>query len=104
MQSLGASAVSAEIDNTAYETVRDIAALKRWIAEAMDLGAVAVDTETTSVDAMQCELVGVSLATRHGKACYIPLLHAKNGALDTQDMFSEGWTRTRSPCAKLSTC
>ncbi|MGI9365089.1 MAG: DNA polymerase I [Rhizobiaceae bacterium] len=90
VQNLAASAASTEIDNSAYDTVRDIAALQSWIEEAMDLGVVAVDTETTSVDAMQCELVGVSLATRPGKACYIPLLHAKNGALDTQDMFSEG--------------
>ena len=84
------AALSTKIDLTIYETVCDVERLKEWIAEATDLGLVAVDTETTSVDAMQCELVGVSLATRPGKACYIPLLHAKNGSSDAGDMFSEG--------------
>lgn len=69
------AAAGAKIDTTAYETVRDVAALKRWIAEAHDQAVVAVDTETTSVDAMQAELVGVSLATAPGRACYIPLAH-----------------------------
>ncbi len=87
---LAEAALSTKIDPTIYETVRDVARLKEWIAEATDLGLVAVDTETTSVDAMQCELVGVSLATKPGKACYIPLLHAKNGSSDAGDMFSEG--------------
>ena len=81
---------SAKIDNTAYETVRDLPALKTWIDEAQHLGLVAVDTETTSVDAMQCELVGVSLATAPGRACYIPLLHVKDGSPGSDDMFSEG--------------
>ena len=68
-------AVAFEVDRTAYETVRDIDTLKRWIAEAHDKAVVAVDTETTSLDAMQAELVGVSLATAPGRACYIPLGH-----------------------------
>lgn len=85
-----AEAASAKIDNTAYVTVRDMEALNQWIEEAMHLGVVAVDTETTSVDAMQCDLVGVSLATAPGRACYIPLLHAKDGSTGTDDMFSEG--------------
>ena len=88
--SIAEAALSTTIDPTTYETVRDVETLKAWIDEAFDLGLVAVDTETTSVDAMQCDLVGVSLATKPGKACYIPLLHAKNGANDADDMFSEG--------------
>ena len=87
---VSAHASSAKIDNTAYETVRDLPALKTWIDEAQHLGLVAVDTETTSVDAMQCELVGVSLATAPGRACYIPLLHVKDGSPGSDDMFSEG--------------
>ncbi len=45
------------------------------MAEAFEVGFIAVDTETTSLDAMQADLVGVSLATAPGKACYIPLGH-----------------------------
>jgi DNA polymerase-1 len=63
------------VDHSAYETVTDIGRLKAWVAEAMETGIVAFDTETTSLDAMQADLVGVSLATRPGRACYVPLGH-----------------------------
>ncbi len=71
------NALTCEIDHGAYETVTDIDRLKAWVAEAFELGLVAVDTETTSLDAMQADLVGVSLATAPGKACYIPLAHVE---------------------------
>ncbi|HEY9080458.1 DNA polymerase I [Magnetovibrio sp.] len=58
-----------------YELVQDEEALKRWIAAAMEAGVVAVDTETTSLDAMSADLVGVSLCVTPGRACYIPLAH-----------------------------
>jgi DNA polymerase-1 len=64
-----------------YETVVDEEALDRWIAAAFACGHVAVDTETDSVDAVRAELVGVSLATAPGKACYIPLAHVGDGLL-----------------------
>ena len=50
------------IDRTKYEIVRDLARLKAWIARAIDLGLLAVDTETTSLDPMQATLCGFSLA------------------------------------------
>jgi DNA polymerase-1 len=62
-----------------YETVSTLMDLDRWIAEATELGAVAVDTETDSLDSMQAGLVGVSLSTVPGKACYIPLAHVAEG-------------------------
>ncbi len=55
--------------------------LDAWIAEAEATGRVAVDTETTSLDPMQGELVGMSLATGPGRAAYIPLAH-KDGPGD----------------------
>ncbi|KQX19989.1 MULTISPECIES: DNA polymerase I [unclassified Sphingomonas] len=64
-----------------YETVVDEAALDRWIAEGFACGRIAVDTETDSVDPVQARLVGVSLATVPGKACYIPLAHIGDGLL-----------------------
>ncbi|MCA1242742.1 DNA polymerase I [Stappia stellulata] len=69
------AAKATPIDHSAYETVMDLDRLKAWVAEATELGHVAVDTETTSLNAMQADLVGVSLATAPGKACYIPLGH-----------------------------
>ncbi len=68
-------AVAQKVDPSGYETVMDLDRLKAWVAEATELGHVAVDTETTSLDAMQADLVGVSLATQPGRACYIPLGH-----------------------------
>ncbi|MBH0238662.1 DNA polymerase I [Methylobrevis albus] len=76
-----AEMLGAPVDTAAYETVLDLAALDRWIEAAMAAGVVAVDTETSSLDAMQAELVGVSLAVAPGKACYIPLGH-RDGAGD----------------------
>jgi DNA polymerase-1 len=66
----------------AYELVQDLPALERWVAAAQVRGVIAVDTETTSLDPLQAELVGVSLATAAGKACYIPLGHKAAGAGD----------------------
>ena len=64
-----------------YETVVEIEALDRWIAEGFACGRIAVDTETDSVDPVKARLVGVSLATAPGKACYIPLAHIGDGLL-----------------------
>jgi len=71
-----------------YELVQSPDALAAWIAEATELGVVAVDTETTSLDSMAAQLVGVSLSTSAGRACYIPLAHTAlkaQGALDLGD-------------------
>ncbi|MGE3248156.1 MAG: DNA polymerase, partial [Beijerinckiaceae bacterium] len=65
----------ASIDRAQYETVTTIAALDAWIEEARAAYAVCVDTETSSLDPMQADLVGVALATAPGRACYIPIGH-----------------------------
>ncbi|MCR9158343.1 MAG: DNA polymerase I [Rhodobacteraceae bacterium] len=62
-----------------YECVRDLAALQVWIDAANEKGWVAFDTETTSLNEMTAELVGVSLCVEPGKACYIPLGHKADG-------------------------
>jgi DNA polymerase-1 len=62
-------------DLDAYACVQTVEALDAWIAEATRAGTIAVDTETDALDAMQAGLVGVSLATAPGRACYIPLAH-----------------------------
>jgi len=63
------------IDTAAYAVIRDADTLRAWVAEAQEIGAVAVDTETTSLDEMVADLVGVSLALAPGRAAYIPLGH-----------------------------
>ncbi|MEZ5778989.1 MAG: DNA polymerase I [Paracoccaceae bacterium] len=66
-------------DHEKYERIGDAAALGRWIDLARERGYVAVDTETTSLDEMQAELVGISLSVIPGEACYIPLGHKQGG-------------------------
>lgn len=67
------------IDTGTYETVTTLEALQRWLAEATEAGLVAFDTETNSLDAMQADLVGFSLSTAPGNACYVPLGHGSGG-------------------------
>ncbi|HTT98753.1 MAG TPA: DNA polymerase I [Rhizomicrobium sp.] len=69
------------IDHDAYETVTTTKRLIEWIVRARELRAVAVDTETTSLDPMQAGLCGVSLAVAPGEACYIPCGHRAGGDL-----------------------
>lgn len=62
-------------DRVDYQTVTDMAALDQWINLLNQSDVVALDTETTSLDAMQARLVGISLSVAAGKACYIPVAH-----------------------------
>jgi DNA polymerase-1 len=71
-------------DVAQYECVATLPALQTWIDRIYDQGHMAVDTETTSLDEMRAELVGISLCVDAGHACYIPLTH-KDGAAD--DLF-----------------
>jgi len=74
-------AIMKAIDHNAYQTVTTLKQLDQWIARARDVGRVCVDTETTSLDAMQARLCGVSLAVMPGEACYIPVGHTKGEGL-----------------------
>ena len=68
-----APAPSASFGN--YVTVSTLAELEAWVAEARAAGMVAVDTETDGLNALQANMVGFSLATAPGRACYVPLRH-----------------------------
>ena len=81
-QSASVSVADSAFNPENYECVRDMTALKNWIARIYDVGFVAVDTETTSLNEMQAELVGISLSVKAGEACYIPLTHKENAADD----------------------
>jgi DNA polymerase I len=70
-----------KIDRSAYVTVATEEELDAWIAEATRNGLVAVDTETDGYDCVTATLVGISLATECGKACYIPLEHGGHDLL-----------------------
>ncbi len=74
----GAAVTAADVpfEPSAYQTVRDAEALQAWIELAYARGYVAVDTETTGLDEMRVDLVGICLAVEPGSACYIPLIHS----------------------------
>ncbi|WP_428927065.1 DNA polymerase I [Marinibacterium sp. SX1] len=66
-------------DAADYTAVRTAEELAPWIDEIRERGWVAVDTETTGLNEMIAELVGISLAVEPGRACYIPLGHKAEG-------------------------
>jgi len=66
-----------------YACVQSIGELEQWIARAFAARLVAIDTETTNLDAMRADLVGISLALGPNDACYVPLGHGGS------DMFAE---------------
>jgi len=82
-----AEAREEKIDRTTYRTVTTPDELQRWVDEAFEAGAVAFDTETSSLDPMQADLVGFSLCVAPGRACYVPLGHRNGG---TGDLFGGG--------------
>jgi DNA polymerase-1 len=71
------------VDRSAYECVTSMERLSHWIERAYAARLVAIDTETSSLDAMKAELAGISLALGPNDACYIPLGHGGS------DMFAE---------------
>jgi DNA polymerase-1 len=69
-------------DLAAYETIASLEKLDEIIGDAIEEGALAIDTETSSLDPMQAELIGISLCVRPGRAYYIPLRHRPSGGGD----------------------
>ena len=74
--------VAVEQEKIDYETVLTWAAFDTWLAKVGKAPLVAFDTETNSLDYMNAEIVGLSLAVAEGDACYIPLAHDFPGAPD----------------------
>ena len=79
-------------DQATYTKVGDRDALQSWIDRIYERGYVAVDTETTGLDEMTADLVGISLCVEAGEACYIPLIHKSSRADDLfgSDDLAEG--------------
>ncbi len=63
----------------AYQTILAEADLERWLARLEAAPLVALDTETTSLDPLAAQLVGISIATAPGEAAYLPLAHRYAG-------------------------
>ncbi|MEE8496689.1 MAG: DNA polymerase I [Xanthomonadales bacterium] len=85
LQELGADGSKKEPVETDYQTIVSKQALVSLIRELEASELFAIDTETTSLDPMQAELVGLSFSTRAGHAAYIPLGHDYPGAPEQLD-------------------
>ena len=72
---LDANALAEPVSNLAYDTILSWELFDSWLARVEAAELVAVDTETTSLDAMRAEIVGVSFSVKPGEAAYIPLAH-----------------------------
>ena len=70
------------INNKNYFLISSLDQIDDWIKEAEEVGEVAVDTETNSLDPNQADLVGISLCSKIGKACYIPVGHNSPGCIE----------------------
>ena len=78
-----------------YHLITNLDQIDEWIKEAEEVGEVAVDTETSSLDAHQADLIGVSLSSKIGKACYIPIGHKSSKCLKKDDVIKKTKTFIR---------
>ena len=76
------AATSAVTGDLQYTTVLDHASLQQWVTRCLAADLVAIDTETTALNPLQAQLVGISLSIQPGEAAYIPVGHVYPGAPD----------------------
>ena len=88
------------INKKEYYLIRDPKEIDNWIKEAEEVGEVAVDTETSSLDPHQADLIGVSLSSIIGKACYIPLGHKSKRNIDKNIALKKLKTLLEDPSIK----
>ena len=77
------------INKKNYHLITNEKEIDEWINEAEEAGELAIDTETSSLDAHQADLVGISLSTKIGKACYIPIGHKFKGCLKKESVIKK---------------
>ncbi len=93
------------ISESNYSMVSDLETLDAWIAKAHARGYVAVDTETTGLDEMVADLVGICLCVEPGQACYIPLIHKADGGgsdLFASDALADGQIPLEQALARIT--
>ena len=77
------------INKKNYHLITNEKEIDEWINEAEEAGELAIDTETSSLDAHQADLLGISLSTKVGKACYIPIGHKFEGCLNKANVIKK---------------
>ena len=74
--------IEKKIKKDEYYLISNVNEIDKWVKDAEEVGEVAIDTETSSLDPHQAELVGISMSSRIGKACYIPIGHNSKKCVD----------------------
>ena len=77
------------VDSNKYETVTNIDQLRIWVKKIYDNGVIAIDCETTSLNAVEANIVGFSISTGIGDACYIPLAHNLEEQVSIEEFIKE---------------
>jgi len=80
---------SFSINKKNYFLIKNEKEIEKWIEEAEEFGELAIDTETSSLDVHQADLIGISLSTKIGKACYIPIGHKSENCLDKETVLKK---------------
>ncbi len=88
------------INKNQYYLISDPKEIDDWIKDAENIGEVAVDTETSSLDPHQADLVGISLCSKIGKACYIPIAHKSKKNIDKNIVLKKLKTLLEDPSIK----
>ncbi len=88
------------INKNQYHLISDPKEIDDWIKDAENIGEVAVDTETSSLDPHQADLIGISLCSKIGKACYIPLAHKSKKNIDKNIVLKKLKTLLEDPSIK----
>ena len=70
--------INSEFDRDNYQIIQSLDELTQWKMKAENIGYVAFDTETNSLNAVEADMVGFSLCISENDACYVPLLHKEN--------------------------
>ncbi len=91
---------SKPINKNQYYLISDPKEIDDWIKDAENIGEVAVDTETSSLDPHQADLIGISLCSKIGKACYIPIAHKSKKNIDKNIVLKKLKTLLEDPSIK----
>jgi len=88
-KTLGALEKQETISNKNYFLIKNESEIDKWLKEAEESGEVAIDTETSSLNSHLASLVGISLSTRIGRACYIPIGHKSGKCLNQEKVIKK---------------
>jgi DNA polymerase-1 len=92
-----AEAGASPCDRTKFLTLRNVEDLDRWIAAAREHGLLAIDVETSGLDPMRSEIVGISLGLEPGLSAYLPLRHRAGNEDGTESLFENGLLADQVP-------